>query len=152
MFQEIEKLYNQAHQLETDRFIHNDLFSFQWWIIFIVNAISIVILLFLIDRKRIIQIALSFMICFIISGIFDETGEYFGLWSYKHEFIQFSHRFNAADFAVVPVAFSLIYQIFRTWGRYLIADIVISFIFSFVGLPLFVYLDITKLNNLTYFN
>jgi MFS family permease len=152
MHQEIENLYNKVHQLEMNDWIHNDLFSFQWWIILIANAIFFVIFLFFIDRKRIFQMALAYMICFLVVCVSDDIGEYFGLWSYPHRFIPFITEFDVVEFAVVPVTITLMYQMFKSWKKYLTAGIIISFIFAFITLPLFVYLNITQLNNWKYFN
>ncbi|QGQ96455.1 hypothetical protein EHS13_16975 [Paenibacillus psychroresistens] len=74
------------------------------------------------------------------------------MWSYSHEFVQFSNHLNAADFAVVPVMIALIHQTFSTWGRYLLASIAVSLVCAFIGLPLFVYLGITELSNWAYIN
>jgi hypothetical protein len=152
MHQEIEKLSNKLHQLEADHWIHNDVFSFQWWIILSVNAIFFAFLVFFIDRKRIVQIALAYMICYFLVNLTDDIGEFYGRWSYQHQFIAFTSEFDAVDFAVVPVSITLLYQIFNEWRKYLIAGIIISYIYTFIGLPLFIYLGITKINNWNYFN
>jgi Ca2+/H+ antiporter len=83
--------------------------------------------------------------------VIDDIGEYYGWWSYPHKLIPFISQFDAVEFAVVPVTITLIYQIFNAWRKYLISGMIISFIYAFIGLPLFVYLGITKLNNWNYF-
>jgi hypothetical protein len=151
MVQEIDKLNNKLHPLEMDHWLHQDLFSFQWWIILSVNVIFFVIFLFFIDRKRTFHIAFAYMVCYFIVCVSDDLGEYFGRWSYPHQLIPFTSQFDAVEFAVVPVTITLIYQTFNSWRMYLLSGMIVSFIYAFVGLPIFVFLNITKLNNWNYF-
>jgi uncharacterized membrane protein YoaT (DUF817 family) len=151
MLQEIDKLNSQLHHLETDNWLHHDLFTYQWWIILVLNAIFICLLLIFIDRKRIFQIVLAYMVCFIIVCASDDLGQYYGLWSYPHQLVPFLSEFDAVEFAVIPVTFSLLYQMFHTWKKNLIVGLLISAAYAFIGLPIFVYLGITKLSNWNYF-
>ncbi|QGQ96462.1 hypothetical protein EHS13_17010 [Paenibacillus psychroresistens] len=151
MFQKIENLNNQMHQLETNNWLHHDLFTYQWWIIVLVNTIFLCLLFIFIDRKRIFQIALAFMVCYYIVCVSDDLGQYYGLWSYPHQFVPFISELDAVEFAVIPATFTILYQTFDSWQKYLIGGILISIACAFIGLPIFVYLGITKLSNWNYF-
>ncbi|UUZ86053.1 hypothetical protein LJK88_23035 [Paenibacillus sp. P26] len=151
MFQEINNLYSRLHQLEINYWLTRDLFSMPWWVILLTNAVLFALLLFLIDRTRIIQIFLAFMVCFTIDGSFDDIGKFFGWWNYQHQLIVFTARFNAANFALVPASVALAYQFFRTWGKFLISQLLISAVYAFIGLPVFAWLGIITLSNWSYF-
>jgi hypothetical protein len=150
MRDEIDQLSQKVNTMEMDWWIKDDLFSLQWWVIVIVNVFFFALFLFFIDRKRTLKITVAFLIGFSIVGSSDEIGDYFHLWSYPHEFIPFSGRFNAVDFFVIPSIFALMYQKFRTWRSFLIADVIISSLNSYIGERIFVLLGIYKLNNWTY--
>lgn len=145
MQEKINKLTDKLNQLEMDWWINHDLFSFQWWIILIVNVVFFILFL-----TRIFEISITFIIAFVLVGIIDDIGEYFGLWDYPHQFIQFTARFNAVDFALVPSIIALIFQMFSKWRYFLIADFSFSSINSFIGVPIFVYLGLYKLHNWNY--
>ncbi|MCZ8514071.1 hypothetical protein O9H85_16895 [Paenibacillus filicis] len=89
---EIDELNGKANRMELDWWMSHDLFSLQWCIIVLVNLISFILFLVLIDRKRTMQITLAFMFGFTIAGFTDEFGKFFQWWSYPHEFIPFSKR------------------------------------------------------------
>jgi hypothetical protein len=151
MYTKIDKMGSKFHSLQADIWLHNDLFSLGWWSIVIINLIFIIVFVFLIDRYRMLLISLNFVVNFVIVGLTNELGSYFDFWSYPHQFIVFTHRFNAVDFALVPVVMTLTYQFFNKWRNYLFATIVLSVIIDFLGIPIFVYFNLYKLNNWNYF-
>jgi hypothetical protein len=142
---------SRYHHMLNELWLQKDLFSAHWWSIVILNLVLFILFLFLIDRYRILLISFAFMIAYTVIGIADEVGSYFDLWSYPHQFVVFTHRFNAVDFAAIPVIMALIYQFFSKWKYYLIAMIVMSATISFIGVPIFVAVGLYKLENWNYF-
>ncbi|KKI92179.1 hypothetical protein WQ54_10830 [Bacillus sp. SA1-12] len=151
MDKEIERMTSTLHQMEMDYWINHDLFSFQWWAILIMNAIFLILFFLLIDRQRILLITLAFMISYVINTIFDDIGEYFQLWSHPHQLVQFVASVATVEFIIVPSIMALMYQMFSRWKFFLIVDFIVSLFISFIVQPIFVYLDIYKLHNWTYF-
>ncbi len=96
----------------------------------------------LIDRQRIIFILLVFFISFVLVGTVDELGKFFGVWSYPHQLLVFTHRFNSVDFAVIPVILTLVYQFFSKWKFYWIASLIASAFIAFIGVPIFTFFHI----------
>ncbi|MEO2074223.1 MAG: CBO0543 family protein [Bacillus sp. (in: firmicutes)] len=151
MYSQLEKAFNKYLTEETQIWLHHDLWSAHWWSILIINALFFVLLLVLIDRYRILLISLAFVISFIIVGLVDELGTYFDYWEYPHQFLVFTHRFNAVDFAVIPVIMTLCYQYFRRWKAYLVAEVILSAVISFIGIPLCVYFNLYTFEDWNYF-
>ncbi|MFC5451089.1 CBO0543 family protein [Paenibacillus aestuarii] len=147
---QIEQLTAKEHQLEMSWWASHTLFSTNWWIITAVNVLCFLLFIVFIDRNRKNQIIIGFMIAFTIVGIVDETGKYFGFWTYPYEFIQFLERFNAVNFFVIPCLFTLIYQWFTKWLNYLVATLGLALVNSYIGEPLFVALGIYRMNTWTY--
>ncbi|MGG1679253.1 CBO0543 family protein [Neobacillus sp. NRS-1170] len=150
MYQQIEELQKSLNQLQKEYWIHTDLFSFQWWVIAIVNFALILLFIFLIDRQRILPITIAFLVAFITVGTLDETGVKFNLWQYPHQLLFFTARFNAADFGIVPSLVALLYQYCSKWKPYIIGNLLVSALISFVGAPLFTKMGIYKLLNWNY--
>ncbi|MBP1962964.1 CBO0543 family protein [Paenibacillus aceris] len=147
---EIEELNIKENRMELDWWLHHDIFSFQWWIIVITNVLFVVLLLIYMDRKRTLSTALAFMTSFMIVGTTDQLGKFFDLWRYPHQLVPFTENLNTVDFFVVPCIYAYIYQKFSAWKSFLIAGLVASLVISFVGEPLFVYLDMYDLVRWSY--
>ncbi|MEH7305191.1 CBO0543 family protein [Neobacillus drentensis] len=150
MYTQIDKMGSRFNSLQREIWLHQDLFSPGWWSIVIINVLFLILFILLIDRYRMLLISFVFMVNFVIVGLANEFGSNFDFWSYPHQFVVFTHRFNAVDFAVVPVIMSLIYQFFSRWKAYFFATIVMSAIMSFIGVPIFVYFGMYKLENWNY--
>ncbi|WP_342042018.1 CBO0543 family protein [Bacillus sp. OTU2372] len=150
MYSHIEKMGSRYHSLEAHIWIHQDVFSIQWWTIVLLNALFFILLIILIDRSRILLISLAFVVNFIIVGLADEIGTFYDRWSYPHQLLIFTHRLNAVDFAIVPVLMALCYQFFSKWKVYLLAEVIISAVMCFIGIPVFVYFNMYKLENWNY--
>ncbi|WP_223594777.1 CBO0543 family protein [Neobacillus bataviensis] len=151
MYQQMEELHKSLNQIQKEYWIHTDLFSFQWWVIAVVNFGLFFLFIVLIDRQRILPITIAFLVAFIIVGTLDETGVKFNLWEYPHQLLFFTARFNAADFGIVPSLVALLYQYCSKWKPYIIGNPLLSALISFVGATLFSKMDIYKLLNWNYF-
>ncbi|MZQ86364.1 hypothetical protein GQF01_30105 [Paenibacillus sp. 5J-6] len=147
---DIEELNVKESRLELDYWLQHDVFSFQWWIIVIINVLFVALLLILMDRKRTLSTVLTFMTGFIIVGAVDQVGKFFDLWRYPHQLIPFTENLNAVDFFVIPSIFAYMYQKFSTWKSFLIAIVVASLVISYVGEPIFVSLDMYELVRWSY--
>jgi hypothetical protein len=151
VYSQTDKMGSQYHSMLMDLWFHHDLFSIQWWFIIILNVLSLILLFILIDRYRILLISFAFMIAYSIVGIADEAGSFFDYWSYPHQLVVFTHRFNAVDFAAIPAILALVYQFFSKWNYYWIASILVSAVISFIGIPIFVAFGLYKMENWNYF-
>ncbi|MDU0201877.1 MULTISPECIES: CBO0543 family protein [Paenibacillus] len=147
---EIEELNTKESRMEFDYWLHQDVFSFQWWVIVIANLVVFVLLLISMDRKRTLSTVLAFMTAFIIVGAVDQVGKFFDLWRYPHQLIPFTENLNAVDFFVVPSIFAYLYQRFSSWKSFLIAGVVASLVISFIGEPIFVSLGMYQLMRWSY--
>ncbi|MBM7653421.1 CBO0543 family protein [Neobacillus cucumis] len=151
MYSKTDKMGSHYHSIQNDLWLHHDLFSLGWWGIVIVNVLFLILFIFLIDRYRMLLISFAFVVHFVIVGVGNEIGSYFDFWSYPHQLVVFTHRFNAVDFAVVPVIMTLTYQFFSKWKAFFLATIFISAIICFIGVPIFVHFDLYKLDHWNYF-
>lgn len=147
---EIEELNVKESRMELDYWLQHDIFSFQWWIIVIINVLFVALLLIFMDRKRTLSTTLAFLTGFIIVGVVDQVGKFFDLWRYPHQLLPFTENLNAVDFFVVPSIFAYMYQKFSTWKSFLIADLVASFVISYVGEPIFVSIGMYELVKWSY--
>ncbi|RIW35632.1 hypothetical protein D3H55_07035 [Bacillus salacetis] len=151
MFEKVEKSKNIASELEMNYWLNDNLFSLNWWVVFILNFLFLILFIILIDRQRILLVSLVFTSSFILVSSVDEIGNYFGLWSYRTQFLAFFEAVNAVDFLTVPVIITLIYQFFTSWKSFIISSLIGSALIGFIFVPIFVYFEFYKLNHWNYF-
>jgi len=147
MYDQLVNLQNDYQQFQMEYWLSNNLFSGLWWLIVITNLSFFILFIILIDKKNVLLMSLAFIISFTLIGISNETGNYFGYWDYPYQFLPFLETFNAVDFLIVPVIISLMYQFINNWMKYLIANVIVSGVLSFIGIPVAVRLNLYVLNN-----
>lgn len=143
----IEYILKVGHRREYEYWLNNDLFSLHWWAILILSILFLIMFFCLIDKSRYIFILLVFFINFVLIGTSDEIGKYFELWDYPYELLVFTHRFNTVDFSILPVMFTLVYQFFSKWKYYWIAHTIHCAFVSFIGIPIFIYFHLYRMDN-----
>jgi hypothetical protein len=97
-----------------------------------------------VDKKRKIEILLYGSLISIYSILLDEIGSYFSLWIYKYQLVPISPRLNPIDLTVMPITYMVVYQLFKKWKSFLIAQLILAFGAAFITEPVFIWLGIYK--------
>ncbi|HWP98233.1 MAG TPA: CBO0543 family protein [Syntrophomonadaceae bacterium] len=121
-----------------DEWMQNDVFHLRWWILLGIFVISVYVWWKMTDKSRLIEITLYAVLVSILTLVLDELGEELCLWYYPTDLFPLFPPITAINLASLPMIYSLIYQYFGTWKKFIIATIVMAAIFSFVLEPLFV--------------
>jgi hypothetical protein len=146
----IQVLQSKLEELETQYWIEYNLFSFQWWLLLIVLILPWVIWSRYVERKRRKEILLFGALLIILVGLLDELGISLNLWSYPYKLTNLIPRLTAIDYGMIIVAHMFIYQYFREWKSFIIANMILAAIFTFIAEPITVWLGIYKLDNWEY--
>jgi hypothetical protein len=128
-------LQNQITELEIYRWLEFQLFTWNWWLLVILFVVPWIILIRLIERKRIIEILLFGTITSHFTIYLDDVGKELMFWVYPIELTPFAHRADPFDVTMLPIAYMLIYQYFKTWKSFSIALINMALFFAFIGEP-----------------
>jgi hypothetical protein len=121
-----------------DEWINNDVFRFRWWLLVGMFTFSVVFFWKTVDKSRLKEILIFDVIIITLTLILDELGEELTLWDYPYDLIPLFPPLSAIDIACLPMIYSLIYQHFRTWKKFITATLIMAAIFCFVLEPLFV--------------
>ncbi|NJD03181.1 MAG: hypothetical protein FIA99_11465 [Ruminiclostridium sp.] len=121
-----------------DEWMRNDVFHLQWWFLLVLFIISAYFWWKTLDKSRLNEIVLYTSIITIITLILDELGEELTLWDYPYDLFPLFPPLTAIDLASLPMVYSLIYQYFGTWKKFITATIIMAAIFCFILEPLFV--------------
>lgn len=135
------ELQSEADRALKESWINDIVFTWHWWLLVALTIIPWVVWWKVVDRKRIFEILTYGFIVMIVASLFDAIGVENDLWEYHYQLIPLLDVFIVYDISVIPVTYMLIYQYFRTWKSFIISNIVVSGIFSFVSEPILVWLN-----------
>lgn len=149
-----KSLHNQEIQVQEKAdillrkfWLKETFLHWEWWLLLALTTIPWIIWWKFVDRKRLFEILTYGFLVMTISVIFDAIGVEFELWEYKHQVVPLFDVFITYDITVMPVVYMFVYQFLNTWKLFIIANIAISAIFSFIAEPLLVWMDFYTLFN-----
>jgi hypothetical protein len=147
----MKEYQDKSVYLDIHNWLNNELFTWNWLILILFLIVPWIIWIKVFERKRVIEILLFGALVFIPTTYLDSVGEDLSFWIYPTELFPWDLRAFGFDISMVSVTYMLIYQYFGSWKSYIIAQISMSFIFSFIGEPLSHYLDLVLYIKWTYF-
>ena len=143
--QVIVNLQKLLHQVRFSDWINNDIFTFRWWVLLLSLTIPWFIWYRLVDKCRLKEMLLYLAITSSIAILLDEIGSTLTMWVYPVKVIPFLPRLIPANYSMVPIIFVLIYQYFPKWKSFIIANIILTFVFSFILEPILVWMNLYDL-------
>ncbi|RBW69652.1 CBO0543 family protein [Bacillus taeanensis] len=135
-------LQYELTQLRIEHWLHQELFSFQWWILVFTFIVPWLIWWKLVDKKRIIEIMLYGIILMYIATMLDAAGTELKLWEYSYKEISLYNRLMAVNIGALPVIYMIIYQYANNWKRFIFVSVITAAAFSFVFEPFFQWIGI----------
>ena len=149
-YDDIQHLDYKLEQMKKEYWIHHDLFSFQWWLLLFILIIPWLIWLRYVEKKRIMEIVLFGSLLMILVELMDDIGVNLHWWSYPYQLFQAIPRLTAVDNGIIIVAHMFIFQFFKKWKSFLMANLIMATIFTFICEPITVWLHIYKLDHWRY--
>lgn len=134
-FNEIRFLEDKLYLLELNDWLKNEFLTWEWWILVGFLVVPWVIWAKLVKRDMILEILLFGTIIIITTTLLDIVGLQYRFWDYPISFLPIIPRAFPFDFSLVPVAYMLLYQYFRSWKYFVIAQIIMALSFAFIGEP-----------------
>lgn len=144
-FEETYTLQSVADAAGREFWLHNVVFTYQWWLLVAVTVIPIIAWWKFVDRRRFFEITTYGLLVSLVAGLLDAIGVETDAWEYKYDLVPLLDVFIAYDISILPVSYMAIYQYCRTWTSFALAHGVLSLVFALVSEPLLVYLDIYQL-------
>ncbi|MDD4768016.1 MAG: hypothetical protein PHF87_10655 [Desulfotomaculaceae bacterium] len=142
---QITELRNKAVALRFEYWKKFEVFEPQWWLLFALLLVPVIIWWKLIEKKRFSQISFVGFLVAIIALELDMIGSELSLWRYPHKFIFISPRQIPIDFSVLPVLYMAAYQYISGWKQYLMVSLILALFYSFFAEPILVYMGIYEL-------
>jgi hypothetical protein len=89
--------------------MYSGLDTWQFWVIVLMLVVPLIILYFVIDRKRLFIIGFFGFAVHMLFFYADAIGIRFGLWSYPYQILPFLPSFSL-DGSIIPIAIMLVFQ------------------------------------------
>lgn len=141
----MHELHHENFENDLNHWLKYELFSWNWWVLFAFALLPWIIWLKVIDRKRLLEIILIGTLAMIPTTYLDAIGIDLSFWIYPVQFSPVAPRAMAFDMSMVSVTYMLMYQFFNKWKSYIIALLIMSLLFAFIGEP------VSKAMNLVYY-
>ncbi len=143
--QEIVNLNKLLHQLSFNEWINNDIFTFRWWILVLSLIVPWLIWYHLVDKGKLKEMLFYLLSTSGVAILLDEIGISLGMWAYPVKVIPILPRLITVNYSMVPIIFVLMYQYFPRWKSFIIANIILTLVFSFILEPILVWMDLYDL-------
>ena len=147
---EIRNLEYKIDKMKNEYWLHHDLFTFQWWLLLTIFILPWILWWRYVDKNRLKEIVLFGSLLMLLVGLMDDIGVTAHFWSYPHKLVQIVPRLVSIDYGILIVAHMSIYQFFGKWKSFIIVNLIMASIFTFIFEPLTVWLDIYKLDHWKY--
>ncbi|MDB5055125.1 MAG: hypothetical protein JWM44_3175 [Bacilli bacterium] len=123
-------------QTNRERFIkYGGFLSPQWWLLLAFIIVPWLILVKVVDKKRKLEIVACGLFVAITTKILDLVGYNLNFWDYPIQIIPLVPEAFAFDLSMIPVAYMLLYQYFKTWKSYCIGLVCMSVVYAFIAEP-----------------
>jgi hypothetical protein len=129
---------NISIQLQIQHWVKYELFTPQFWLLVGILIIPWIIWWRMVDRRRFLEIIIYGLLISTAASFLDEVGCQLNWWEYRYDIEPLFPRLIPMNFTMLPVLYMLVYQYFSEWKSFVMANIVMAALMTFVGEPLFV--------------
>jgi hypothetical protein len=143
-YDNVQKVRHELKEIGYQYWLHDNLFTWQWWILLIATILPWFIWGRLIKKQYRLHVLAFALLIGIISSILDVIGADILLWGYPIKLLFMVPPLFPADLTIIPVIFSLVYYYKHTWKSYTGYIIIVSFLFSYVIEPIFEWADMYR--------
>ncbi|NHM32056.1 hypothetical protein [Neobacillus terrae] len=101
-YRDIQQLRGKLRDISYEHWLHNDLFTWRWWLLLLLTIVPWIIWWRLVDKKRVAEILLYGTLIAILAILLDNIGTDLIWWGYPTKLFQMFPPLVPADITVVP--------------------------------------------------
>jgi len=136
--EQLAEMVRLLSQARIENWLGEGVGSWRWWVLVALMFVPWFIWGKLVDKNKLLELALFGMLIMVYSITLDELGFVLSFWHYPVDIIPVFPRLSSVDYTVMPITFMLLYQYFLTWKSFFWALVALSAVFSFVVEPIIV--------------
>ncbi len=118
--EEILQKSKELNNLDLNKWLNQELFSLQWFLIVILVLVCYVLFFYFVDKQRLIEILLFGSFVSVLFIVYHSIGDYFGYWASYITLSPVKPDFFGDVFTDVPLITMLIYQFSSSWKKFLL--------------------------------
>jgi hypothetical protein len=149
-FEDVKKARESLKDVSTRHWLHDDLFTWKWWLLLAATILPWLIWLKFRDKNRTFEILSYGLVWATFASLLDVIGGDMILWGYPDKLLPMVPPLFPADITVIPVSFMFIYQFAKTLKFYMVFSLLLSACFAFIIEPLFIKGGMFALHNWTH--
>lgn len=138
------------HELVLTKWLTEDVFSLRWWGMVAFIALSYVVCLNLLDKRRLSNILLFGSLLTVGMAAAETIGVSFVLWYCATPILPIVPCIFASDFTIIPLYYMLVYQFTSAWKQFALWNAITAGIFAFIFQPIVVHFKIFELDKWSY--
>jgi hypothetical protein len=138
-------------QATYKHWVSQEIFTFPWFFNIAFLLTLYIVWVKLADKKRLRELLLFGSLLAVASMLVDIIAVTIGLWEYRIRLFPLSPAPFPFDLTVVPIFYMLVMQYTSTWRGYLIGTVLAAVAFSFIVIPIYVWLGIKVFHNFSLF-
>lgn len=137
-YEDVKKARETLKDVSTSHWLHDDLFSWKWWLLLVAAIVPWIIWLKVRDKDRTFEIFSYGLTWAMFACLFDVIGGEMILWGYPDKVLPMVPPLFPADVTVIPISYMFVYQYTKTFKSYFVFSLIVSAIFAYVIEPLFI--------------
>ncbi|SDW02567.1 hypothetical protein SAMN04489725_10198 [Alicyclobacillus hesperidum] len=140
-FADIETTRTALSHLLYEYWVSHEVFRWQWWLSVALLFVPWLVWIRFVDPRRLFEMLVYASCIGILASIMDVIGTNLMLWGYRQRLFWFMYTpLLPIDLSIIPVTFTLVYQLCPTWPKFVAVVAIIGILVSLVE-PLFTWLD-----------
>ncbi|SES90957.1 hypothetical protein SAMN05421676_10286 [Salinibacillus kushneri] len=144
-FDEILNLQYKLTDFRLQYWVEHDLFTWQWWLLAIMLILPWFLWYKIIPKERKAEVLSYGLLLGLLTSQMDEVGITSGAWAYPYQLTQLNRGLNPYNFALIPVFYMIVYYYYPKWKHFIIGNVVIAILATFVVEPILISMGIYKL-------
>lgn len=122
--------------LQHELWFHHSLFSWQWWMLIGICAVTVILFIVLVQRDRLMEAIAYYATITLLNHYLYLAASAFNWYSYPIQVIPYVQAMETLNLIVIPMVLTLLYQHFAKWGAYITGTILFSALTAYIALPL----------------
>ncbi len=130
--EQITQASKHLYDLILTQWVNQQFLSPTWFFLVIILLLSYALFIYLVDRKRIIEILLFGSLVAVAFANYDSIGQQFGFWAYYISIVPFFPNLFLGDITFIPIYAMFVYQYTSSWKSFFLWTTVWAGLFTFV--------------------
>jgi Kef-type K+ transport system membrane component KefB len=122
--------------IHVEEWLKHDVYHLRWWILLSLIFIALLAWWILVDKSRLPEVCLYIVFSTLIYMGIHEYGEELTLWDYPTDIIPIFPSLSSINLIILPLAYSLVHQYYKTKKSFLRAALIITAVICFIIEPL----------------